>query len=137
MLTSHMDIRLVQQQGSNTCSCLSCRNCDIPIACPVCKAAGREAACDMCEARKLMLQEGGQPVAASEWCCNLDGDLYTLLTDEEEAEFIVKSLKAAAHEADLVPCPQKGCEGLAATEPGDCPGIVQLIGSPVRWGQSY
>ena len=74
----------------------------------------------MCRGRKLALQGADPPAQPSEWCCNLDGDLYTLLTDEEEAEYQVKSLKAAGNtDRDLAPCPKAGCDGLTVLEEGE------------------
>lgn len=45
-----------------------------------------------------------------------------LLTVEEEEQYLERSLKAAANScADLVPCPQPNCEGMAvAGQGGTC-----------------
>lgn len=44
----------------------------------------------------------------------MDADLWVLLTEEEEAEYLARSVRAAAQRcADLVPCPAPGCDGLA------------------------
>ena len=53
---------------------------------------------------------------------SMDADLWLLLTEEEEAQYLARSLRAAAQRcADLVPCPAPGCEGLAVTGPGADP----------------
>ncbi len=70
-----------------------------------------------------MLQEAGRediPSGTNPWCCTLDADIPLLLTVEEEEHYLERSLKAAANScADLVPCPQANCEGVAVAGPGE------------------
>ena len=50
---------------------------------------------------------------------SLDADLWLLLTEAEEGEYLARSVRvAAARCADLVPCPAPGCEGLAVAGDG-------------------
>ncbi len=50
---------------------------------------------------------------------SLDADLWLLLTEAEEGEYLARSVRAAAARcADLVPCPAPGCEGLAVAGDG-------------------
>ena len=70
------------------------------------------------------MQEAGQaeniPSGPSAWCCTLDADIPLLLTLEEEEQYLERSLKAAANScADLVPCPQPNCEGVAVAGKGE------------------
>lgn len=67
------------------------------------------------------MQEAGQdvPGGPSAWCCSLDADITLLLTVKEEEQYLERSLKAAANSsADLVPCPQPNCEGMAVAGQG-------------------
>ena len=68
-------------------------------------------------------QEAGDedaPSGPSAWCCTLDADMPLLLTVEEEEQYLERSLKAAANScADLVPCPQPNCEGMAVAGKGE------------------
>ena len=53
---------------------------------------------------------------------SMDADLWLLLTEEEEAQYLARSVRAAAQRcADLVPCPAPGCEGLAVADRGAGP----------------
>ncbi len=59
------------------------------------------------------------PSGPSAWCCTLDADIPLLLTVEEEEQYLERSLKAAANScADLVPCPQPNCDGVAVAGQG-------------------
>ena len=50
---------------------------------------------------------------------SMDADLWLLLTEEEEAQYLARSVRAAAQRcADLVPCMAPGCEGLAVAGNG-------------------
>ena len=50
---------------------------------------------------------------------SMDADLWLLLTEEEEGEYLARSVRAAAQRsADLVPCTAPGCEGLAVAGRG-------------------
>ncbi len=70
-----------------------------------------------------VLQEAGQediPSGPTAWCCTLDADIPLLLTVEEEEQYLERSLKAAANScAELVPCPQPNCKGMAVTGQGE------------------
>lgn len=51
--------------------------------------------------------------------CSFDADITLLLSVEEEEEYLARSLKAATNScADLVPCPQANCDGVAVTGGG-------------------
>ncbi len=71
----------------------------------------------------VMLQEAGQediPRGPSAWCCTLDADVHLLLTVEEEQQYLERSRKAARTLcANLVPCPQPDCEGMAVVGQGE------------------
>ena len=50
----------------------------------------------------------------------MDPDIPLLLTVPEEEQYLERILKAAAKAcANLVPCPQPGCEGMAAAGKGE------------------
>ena len=70
-----------------------------------------------------ILQEAGQediPRGPSAWCCTLDADVPLLLTVEEEEQYLERSRKAARNScANLVPCPQPDCEGMAVVGQGE------------------
>ena len=70
-----------------------------------------------------MLQKAGQervPSGPSAWCCTLDADVPQLLTTKEQQQYLERSVKAAARfRADLVPCPQPDCEGIAVAGQGE------------------
>ncbi len=51
--------------------------------------------------------------------CSFDADITLLLSVKEEEEYLARSLKAATNScADLVPCPQANCDGVAVTGGG-------------------
>lgn len=81
--------------------------------------------CDGSVESRHVLQEANiaeaSPNGPSAWCCSLDADIPLLLTVEEEEQYLERSLKAAANScADLVPCPQPDCEGVAVAGRGEC-----------------
>ncbi|CAL5223005.1 g5454 [Coccomyxa viridis] len=107
------------------------RSCSFPVLCPICQAKS-EPRCIPCSKREAALaaaQEAGRediPSGTNPWCCTLDADIPLLLTVEEEEHYLERSLKAAANScADLVPCPQANCEGVAVAGPeDDSPALV-------------
>lgn len=49
----------------------------------------------------------------------MDPDIWMVLTEEEQAEYLACSVRAAGQRsADLVPCPMPGCAGLAVASTG-------------------
>ena len=89
------------------------------MLCPVCQAKG-DPACAKCAARRRAAgPDGGGGGNARHWCCSLDADVTLLLSVEEEELFLQRSLRAALNStADLLPCPQVGCEGIAVAGGG-------------------
>lgn len=50
---------------------------------------------------------------------SMDPDIWMVLTEEEQAEYLACSVRAAGQRsADLVPCPMPGCAGLAVASTG-------------------
>ena len=82
-----------------------------------------------------MLQEAGWediPSGPSAWCCTLDADIPLLLTVEEEEQYLERSLKAAANScADLAPCPQPNCDGVAVAGQGEAVGRLACSEVPL------
>ena len=67
------------------------------------------------------------PSGPSAWCCTLDADVHLLLTVEEEQQYLERSRKAARDLcANLVPCPQPDCEGMAVVGQGETVSSVSL-----------
>ncbi|BDA42122.1 probable ATP-dependent RNA helicase DEAH11, chloroplastic at C-terminar half [Coccomyxa sp. Obi] len=99
------------------------KSCTFPILCPICQAKA-DPPCAKCQRRRDDLErsaaagdvDGGQTNGPASWCCSFDADITLLLSVEEEQEYLARSLKAATNScADLVPCPQANCEGMAVS----------------------
>ncbi|KAK9846018.1 hypothetical protein WJX81_008504 [Elliptochloris bilobata] len=139
---------LMCREAARSVALAAIKACQAPVLCPIC-AAKLDPPCALCQGRLSALKAAAAVAAAAEaaggdggsggnrgegagggggdgggdgpveWCCSLDADLWLLLTEEEEAEYLARSVRAAAQRcADLVPCPAAGCEGLAVAGHG-------------------